>query len=116
MASITASEIRERVNLTEGDASDAAVLRFAKVAALTVGLELQKTVYYEDCADEEAEAIRNIAAVYCKCKATGGSFSGLNFRLGDLAVDESGEEDLAFLMGEAQRILDRLKQPYVGSA
>ncbi len=116
MAAVSALEIRERVNLTEADVPDDVALRFAKTAALTVGLELGKAVYYEDCTDEEAEAIRNIAAVYCKCKTTGGSFSGLNFRLGDFAVDESAEEDLQFLMGEAQRILDRLKQPYVGSA
>jgi hypothetical protein len=79
-------------------------------------LELEKAVDYAECTDEEAEAVRNIAAVYCKCKTTGGSFSGLNFRLGDLAVDESSQEDMQFLMSEAQRILDRLKRPYVGSA
>jgi hypothetical protein len=116
VAAVTASEIRERVNLTEADVPDDVALRFAKTAALTVGLELEKTVDYADCADEEAEAIRNIAAVYCKCKTTGGSFSGLNFRLGDLAVDESSQEEMQFLMGEAQRILDGLKQVYVGSA
>jgi hypothetical protein len=116
VAAVVPSEIRERVDLTGADVSDAVVLRFAKAAALIVGLELEKTIDYADCAEEEAEAIRNIAAVYCKCKATGGSFSGLNFRLGDLAVDESGKDDLQFLMSEAQRIIENLKQPYVGSA
>jgi hypothetical protein len=116
MVAVTPSEIRERVDLAESDVPDVTALRFAKTAALTVGLELGKTVDYSNCSDEEAEAIRNIAAVYCKSKTCGGSFSGLNFRVGDLAVDESSKENLQFLIDEAQRIIDHLKTPYVGSA
>lgn len=123
MVTVTAQEIRERVNLTESDVPEAAVLRFAKAAAVTVGLELEKTVDYISCTDEEAEAVRNIAAVYCACKVTGGSASGLSFRIGDLSVNElssssqSGlsRENLQFLMNEAQRIIENLKAPYVGS-
>ncbi|MEM2108296.1 MAG: hypothetical protein QXL10_03320 [Candidatus Bathyarchaeia archaeon] len=121
---VTAQEIRERVNLTENDIPDATVLRFAKAAAVTVGLELEKTVDYVDCTEEEAEAIRNIAAVYCACKVTGGSASSLSFRVGDLSVNESSStsqsglsrENLQFLMNEAERIIAKLKKPYVGSA
>ncbi len=116
MVAVVPCEIRERVDLTEADIPDATVLRFAKAAAVTVGLELERVVNYADCGDEEAEAVRNIAAVYCKCKAAGGSFSGLNFRVGDLAVDESNKENLQFLMDEAERIIGKLKEPYVGSA
>ncbi len=124
MVTVTAQEIRERVDLTESDVSEATVLRFAKAAAVTMGLELEKTVDYLSCTDEEAEAIRNIAAVYCACKVTGGSASGLSFRIGDLAVNESSSssqsgfsrENLQFLMNEAQRIIENLKAPYVGSA
>jgi hypothetical protein len=123
MVTVTAQEIRERVNLTESDVSETTVLRFAKAAAVTVGLELEKAVDYASCTDEEAEAIRNIAAVYCACKVTGGSASGLSFRIGDLSVDESSSssqsglsrENLQFLMNEAQRIIENLKAPYVGS-
>ena len=122
MVTVTPSEIRERVNLTESDISDATVLRFAKAAAVTVGLELEKTINYTSCTDEEAEAIRNIAAVYCACKVTGGSASGLSFRVGDLSVNESSgatpsglsRENLQFLLSEAQRIIEKLKAPYVG--
>lgn len=124
LVAVTPQEIRERVNLTEADVPDATVLRFAKAAAVTVGLELEKTIDYADCSDEEAEAIRNIAAVYCACKVTGGSASGLSFRVGDLAVNESSgatpsglsRENLQFLMSEAQRIIENLKVPYVGRA
>jgi len=124
MVTVTAQEIRERVNLTESDVPEATVLRFAKAAAVTVGLELEKTVDYASCTNEEAEAIRNIAAVYCACKVTGGSASGLSFRIGDLSVNESSSssqsglsrENLQFLMNEAQRIIENLKTPYVGSA
>jgi hypothetical protein len=124
MVNVTAQEIRERVDLTESDVSDATVLRFAKAAAVTVGLELEKTVDYTSCTEQEAEAIRNIAAVYCACKVTGGSASGLSFRVGDLSVNESSSatpnglsrENLQFLMNEAERIIENLKSPYVGSA
>jgi len=124
LVAVTPQEIRERVNLTEADVSDATVNRFAKAAAVTLGLELEKTIDYTGCSDEEAEAIRNIAAVYCACKVTGGSASGLSFRVGDLAVNESSgttpsglsRENLQFLMSEAQRIIEKLKVPYVGRA
>ncbi len=86
------------MDLEEADISDTVVLRFAKAAAVTVGLELGRSVDYADCSEEEAEAIRNLAAVYCKCKAAGGSFSGLNFRVGDLPVDESIKEALQFCL------------------
>jgi hypothetical protein len=124
LVAVTPQEIRERVNLTEGNISDAIVNRFAKAAAVTLGLEVEKTIDYMDCSDEEAEAIRNIAAVYCACKVTGGSASGLSFRVGDLSVNESSgatpsglsRENLQFLMNEAQRIIEKLKVPYVGVA
>jgi hypothetical protein len=124
LVAVTPAEIRERVNLTEADVPDATVLRFAKAAAVTVSLELGKTVDYTNCTDQEAEAIKNIAAVYCACKVTGGSASGLSFRIGDLAVNESSastpnglsRENLQFLMSEAERIIEKLKAPYVGSA
>lgn len=119
MVTVTAQEIRERVDLTESDVSDVTVLRFAKAAAVTVGLELEKTVDYLSCTDGEAEAIRNIAAIYCACRVTGGSASGLSFRIGDLSVNGScfdlSRENLQFLMTEAQRIIEKLKAPYVGS-
>jgi hypothetical protein len=124
LVAVTPQEIRERVNLTEADVSDVTVNRFAKAAAVTIGLELEKTIDYMDCSDEEAEAIRNIAAVYCACKITGGSASGLSFRVGDLAVNESSgttpsglsRENLQFLMNEALRIIEGIKEPYVGVA
>jgi hypothetical protein len=121
LVAVTPQEIRERVNLTEADISDVTVNRFAKAAAVTVGLELEKTIDYTGCSDEEAEAIRNIAAVYCACKVTGGSSSGLSFRVGDLSVNESSgttpsglsRENLQFLMNEALRIIEGIKEPYV---
>jgi hypothetical protein len=124
VVAVTPQEIRERVNLTEAAVSDATVNRFAKTAAVTLGLEVEKTINYTSCSDEEAEAIRNIAAVYCACKVTGGSASGMSFRVGDLSVNESSgttpsglsRENLQFLMNEAQRIIEKLKVPYVGRA
>jgi hypothetical protein len=123
MVAVSPLEIRERVGLSESDASNESVLRFIKAASTTVGLELDKTIDPMDCSEEEAEAIRNIGAVYCVCSLFGGSATILSFRLGDLAVNESSSssqngfsrENLQFLMNEAQRIIDNLKKPYFGS-
>lgn len=124
MVAVNPSDIRERVSLSISDISDETVLRFTKAAAVTVGSELGKAVDFTNCSDEEAEAIRNIAAVYCACKVAGGSASGFSFRIGDLAVNETnssspnglGRENLQFLMVEAQRIINNLKTPYLGRA
>ena len=124
MVAVNPSEIRERAGLSESDVSDEVVLRFAKAAAVTVSSELGKVVDFISCSDEEAEAIRNIAAVYSACKVAGGSASGFSFRIGDLAVNETNSpspnglsrENLQFLMVEAQRIINNLKTPYLGRA
>ena len=117
LVAVLPDEIRERVDLSEADVPDATVLRFAKAAAVTVGGELGKTINYTDCTDEEAEAIRNIAAVYCACKITGGSASGLSFQVGDLSVSESSSTsgglssgNLQFLLDEAKRIIAKLNK------
>ena len=98
--------MRERINVSADEALDDIVNRFINVAAGTVGLELGEDVDASDCTSAQAEAIRNLAAIYCACRITGGSAAGLSFRVGDLAVNESSSTGPSGLSGNLQFLLD----------
>lgn len=55
------------------EAPDDVVNRFISAGAATVEIETGSTVDPANCTDAEAEAIRNIAAIYCAYRITGGS-------------------------------------------
>ena len=111
--------MRERINVSAAEAPDDVVNRFVSAAALTVGLEIGEDVYASDCTSAQAEVIRNLAAIYCACRITGGSAASLSFRVGDLAVNESGStgpsglssNNLQFLLDQAVAIIAKLKGP-----
>jgi hypothetical protein len=86
---VTPESVRERINVSVAEAPDDVVNRFINAAAVTVGLEIGEDVDASDCTSAEAEVIRNLAAIYCACRITGGSAAGLSFRVGDLSVNES---------------------------
>ena len=117
MVAVTPSEVRERINVGAAEAPDDVVNRFITAAAVTVETETSLTVDPANCTKAEAEAIRNLAAIYCACRITGGSAQGLSFRIGDLAVNESSSSgpgglssnNLQFLLDEAMRIIEGLK-------
>ena len=83
------ASVRDRINVSAAEAPDNAVSQFIADAAETVALEAGIDVDPEDCSAQEAVAIRNLADIYCAARVTGGSASGLSFRVGDLAVSES---------------------------
>jgi hypothetical protein len=124
LVSVTPQSVRDRINISESQCSDSIVNQFVTDAAVTINLETGLTIDPANCTEIEAVAIRNLAAIYCTCRITGGSASGLSFRVGDLAVNESGStsssglsnSNLQFLMNQVERILEELKQPYVGRA
>ena len=117
MVSVSAESVRERINVSAAEAPDDVVNRFIDAAAVTVGLEIGEDVDASDCTSAEAEAIRNLAAIYCACRITGGSAAGLSFRVGDLAVNESSSTgpsglssgNLQFLLDQAVGIIEKLK-------
>jgi hypothetical protein len=112
LVQVTPQSVRERINLTESAVSDDVVNRFIVDAAQTVELETGLTIDPEDCTDAEAVAIRNLAAVYCGAYITGGTASGMNFRVGDLSVNESQaatmSTNLQFLLDEVKRFVAKL--------
>jgi hypothetical protein len=94
------------------------VHRFITAAGVTVEVEIGETVDPTNCSKAQAEAIRNLAAIYCACRITGGSAQGLSFRVGDLAVNESTSTqgglsggNLQFLLDQAIKIIESLKGP-----
>jgi hypothetical protein len=113
MASVTADQIRKRLGLTAADISDEDVLAFRDEAAAFLSEEIGKTLNAENCTEAEANAIRNLAAIYCYCKVSGGSAVGLDFSVGDLRVSEQTSEknkQLDFLKEQVERFIAREKR------
>jgi hypothetical protein len=117
LVAVEPDEVRERINVSVAEAPDDVVNRFISAAAVTVGLEKGEDVDGSDCTSAEAEAIRNLAAIYCACRITGGSAAGLSFHVGDLSVNESSSSgpsglssgNLQFLLDQAVAIIQKLK-------
>jgi hypothetical protein len=107
MASVTADQIRKRLGLTPADISDEDILAFRDEAAAFLSEEIGKTLNADDCTEAEANAIRNLAAIYCYCKVSGGFAVGLN--LGDLRVSETNEQ-IGFLKEQVERFISRHKR------
>jgi len=114
MVSVTADQIRKRLGLTQADISDEDVLAFRDEAVAFLSEEIGGTLNAENCTEAEANAIRNLAAIYCYCKVTGGSAVGLDFSVGDLRVSEVRSEtattQLGFLKEQVERFIARQKR------
>ena len=115
MVNITPESVRERINVSAAECPDDVVNRFIADATETIEVETGLTIDPTNCTAQEAVAIRNLAAIYCACRVTGGSASGLSFSVGDLSVAESSTTpsglsggNLQFLLDEAKRIIGKL--------
>jgi len=112
MVSVTADQVRKRLGLTVNDISDADVLAFVDEAAPFLSDEIGRTLDYTNCTKAEANAISNLAAIYCYCHVTGGSAVGLSYSIGQLTVSESSQPveraaQLAFLKEQVERFIKR---------
>jgi hypothetical protein len=117
LVNITPESVRERINVSAAEAPDDIVNHFITDATETIEIETGLTIDPTNCTAQEAVAIRNLAAIYCACRITGGSASGMSFRVGDLQVSESASTasglssgNLQFLLDEARRIIAKLNQ------
>jgi hypothetical protein len=118
VVSVTPESVRERINVSAAECPDDVVNRFITDATETIEVETGLTIDPVNCTAAEAVAIRNLAAIYCACRITGGSASGLSFRVGDLTVNESASSspsglssnNLQFLMDEATKVVEKLNQ------
>lgn len=117
MASVSISDVRDTINVSQADIPDVKLQKMIKRAEVTLELELGKAIDYVDCTEAEKEFITVLAAVYAVCYLTGGSAVGLSFSVGDQDVSVTGDAPpLSVLQQELDRILSGLKQPVVGSA
>ena len=110
MVSVTADQIRKRLGLTAADISDEDVLAFRDEATAFLSEEIGKTLNAESSTEAEANAIRNLAAIYCYCKVSGGSAVGLDFSVGDLHVSPNAGKQLEFLREQVERFIARQRR------
>jgi len=110
MVSVTADQIRKRLGLTVADVSDEDVLAFRDEAVAFLSGEIGMTLNVDSCTEAEANAIRNLAAIYSYCKVSGGSAVGLDFSVGDLRVSPNASKQLEFLREQVERFIAREKR------
>ena len=115
MASVTVDRVRDRVNLSSSDISDAKVIEFILDTEAEVKLETDLEIDYTNCTQAEAACITDLAALYCLAYISGGSASGTSFTLGDLSVkeDKGGVEGPSptFLQQRVLKLIEKLQSP-----
>ena len=119
LVTVTPDLVRDRVKLSSTDIEDAKVTDFIKDAEAAIEEETDRSIDYTDCSQAQAAAIKNLAAIYCLVHISGGAASGLSYSIGSLRVSEAGPAlsgKAETLYRELERILLRLRQPYVGRA
>ena len=117
VASVSADDVRDVVNVSSAEVPDVKVLKMIKRAEVTLELETETSIDYASCTDAEKEFITVLAAIYAICYLTGGSAVGLSFSVGDQNVSVLGKAPpLDVLQSELQRILAGIKGVYLGSA
>lgn len=117
MASVSADDVRDAINVASAEIPDAKVLKMIKRAEVTLELEIGKEIDYASCTDAEKEFITVLAAIYAICFLTGGAAVGLNFSVGDQNVNVLDKvPPLDVLQIELQRILTGIKGVYLGQA
>ena len=112
MASVSADDIRDVINIGSTDIPDAKVSKMIKRAEVTLELETGESIDYNDCTDAEKEFITVLATIYAICFLTGGSAVGLSFSVGDQNASVlSKAPPLEVLQVELERMLNRMRGP-----
>ena len=110
MASVSADDVRDVINVTSEEVTDNKVSKMIKRAEVTLELETDKPVDSSNCSDAEKEFIIVLSAVYAICYLTGGSAVGLSFSVGDQNVNVlNSAPPLTVLQAEVERILKKLR-------
>jgi hypothetical protein len=110
LASVTADDVRDTINLSAADIADSKAVKMMKKAETTLKLETGRTIDYSNCTDEEALFITNLSAIYVLCHLTGGTAAGLSFSVGSQRIDVlETAPPLNILQQEVERVLNRMK-------
>jgi hypothetical protein len=114
LASVSADDVRDVINVSSAEVPDVKVLKMVKRAEVALELETGREIDYSSCSDAEKEFITVLAAIYAVCYLTGGSAVGLSFSVGDQNVSVLGKAPpLDVLQAELNRMLDRIREPTV---
>jgi len=117
LPSVSVDDVRDVINVSSTEVPDSKVLKMIKRAEVTLELETNLQIDYNNCTDAEKEFITILSAIYVICYLTGGSAVGLAFSIGDQNVSAlSKAPPLDVLQTELQRMLDKLREPTVRSA
>ena len=117
MATVSADDVRDVINIPSVEIPDAKVLKMIKRAEVALELETSRQIDYAECTDAEKEFITVLSAVYVICYLTGGSAVGLSFQVGDQNVSVlSNAPPLDVLQFELSRMLEKLREPTVERA
>jgi len=117
LATVSANDIRDVVNVSSAEVPDAKALKMIKRAEVALELETNRQIDYADCTDVEKEFITVLAAIYVICYLTGGSAVALSFQVGDQNVSAlSKAPPLEVLQSELSRMLEKLREPTVERA
>ena len=92
LTSVNPDRVRIRLGLTSSEISDTDVQIFIIEAAAFLSIETNKTLDNAECSEVEANAIANLAAIYCYLKVTGISSTGWNVNLGQLSFSGPSEK------------------------
>ena len=104
---VSADQVRKRLGLSEADIEDEDVMAFVAEVAAWLSDEIGRSLDYTSCTESEANAIRNLAAIYCYCHVSGGVAVGLDFSVGDLRVSEAAAKQIQFLKEQVERFIAR---------
>ena len=112
MAAVTADQIRKRLGLTAADISDEDALAFRDEAAAYLSEETGETINASECNAAEANAVANLAAIYCYLKVTGSGATGWTVNLGQLTFHGPAEKiaQLEFLKQQVRDFIHRRKR------
>lgn len=118
MASVSADKVRKRLGFSMSDVSDEDVNAYVEEAAAWLSGEISRELNPSDCTLEEANAIANLAAIYCYCHVTGVASSGWTVNLGQLNFTGTPQRiaQLEFLRSQVFSFVDRNKSMIVGHA
>jgi hypothetical protein len=109
MATVTPDRVRLRIGLTSTDIADADVQTFTDEASAFLSGEIDRALDPANCTEEEANAIANLAAIYCYLKVTGVSAVGWTANLGALTFSGTPEKiaQLEFLRKQVLAFIER---------
>lgn len=114
MASVSADDVQDVLNISSAEIPDAKVLKMVRRAEVTLELETGRQIDYSNCSDADKEFITVLAAIYAICYLTGGSSVGLSFSIGDQNVSVlSKAPPLDVLQSELNRMLEKMREPTV---